>query len=104
MAEEVVGPPRSVTPEELKVVFSGPALLTNRMFVTLDRYGVRIAFTEQKRDDVPSFRTAVVMSLQDAIALRNLLDSRLKPIEAQIQSAEEGLVGVPIESDNDGTN
>jgi len=79
-----------ISPEELTAAFQGPALLTNKFYVTIGPHGVRIAFTEQQSPPTapPAFRTAVVMSIQDGIQLRNVLIGLLSPIEAEIAKAD----------------
>ncbi len=60
----------------------GPALFANRFFVTMTPAGARIAFAETVFTDRPTaFRSAVVLAFQDAIELKKLLESMLKPIE-----------------------
>jgi len=86
-------PVKSATKDTLDAAFDGPAYAVNRLFVTLGAGGVRVAFTEQRPfkegEEVPTplFRTAVMLSPQDAIALRNLLTRTLADIEAQIAEA-----------------
>lgn len=70
------------TEEDVRTAFSGPALASNRFFLSLVGSGVRIAFTEQHGKIVgPQFRTAVMISLEDAFALRDLLTSQLSNIQ-----------------------
>jgi hypothetical protein len=62
---------------ELDIALSGPAIVSNRFFVTLGPT-VRIAFCEQFGTEVgPKFRTAVSLPIQDAIALMGLLKQLL---------------------------
>jgi hypothetical protein len=76
-----------VTNSELDIAFSGPAIASNRFFVTVGPT-VRIAFCEQLGPNIgPKFRTAVSLPAQDAIALAELLKQLLAPIEAQIKAA-----------------
>jgi hypothetical protein len=78
-----------VSEAELAVVNSGPAILTNRFYVTIAPYGVRIAFTERtSKEQIPAFRTAVVMSIQDGISLYKLLQNQLREAEASIEKAK----------------
>jgi hypothetical protein len=81
--------PSDATPAvdaEMEVANSGPAILSNRFFVTLGQSGIRIAFTEQIAPEKPSaFRTAVALSFQDGIALYKLLQVVLKEVEENIE-------------------
>jgi hypothetical protein len=77
---------RALTKEEFNVSNSGPAILTNRFYIAYGAWGVRIAFAEQQVEDTPAaFRTAVVMSIQDGIALYKSLQQLLKEPEANLQ-------------------
>jgi hypothetical protein len=84
--------PDAVSDEELRSVVDGPAIYSNKMYVTAGPV-IRITFSEQLTSAVPQFRTAVAMAPQDAIALKNLLIQMLEPIEAEIAKAirEQGL-------------
>lgn len=67
-----------VTDFELRAAFSGPAVLSNKMYCTAGPFGVRIAFMEQIGDKVsPQFRAAVTMSREDAVALRGIIEQVL---------------------------
>lgn len=88
MAEENIGPntQRPLTKEEFNISNSGPAILTNRFYIAYGAWGVRIAFAEQQAEDATAvFRTAVVMSVQDGIALYKTLQQLLKEPEAELQ-------------------
>jgi hypothetical protein len=76
----------AVSDEELRSVVDGPAIYSNKMYVTVGPV-VRITFSEQLTSAVPQFRTAVAMAPQDAIELKNLLAQMLGPIEAEIAKA-----------------
>lgn len=78
--------PDAVSDEELRSVGDGPAIYSNKIYVTAGSV-VRITFSEQLSSAVPQFRTAVAMAHQDAIALKNLLIQMLEPIEAEIAKA-----------------
>jgi hypothetical protein len=73
--------------EEMSASFAGPAYLVNKIYLTRTPAGVRLAFMEQAADQLPSFRTAVLLSYQDALALRNLISRQLKEIEDVLKSA-----------------
>jgi hypothetical protein len=66
--------------EDDKVVWSGPAYLSNRIFiVTMDEV-VRITFAEQAGpDDDPIFRTAVALTAPTARSFLALLQNVLNP-------------------------
>ncbi|MCI0564218.1 MAG: hypothetical protein MN733_37560 [Nitrososphaera sp.] len=84
MAEET----RPLNEEELKIAFEGPAILANRCLLTLGNDGVRIAFTEQDRDKQLHFRSAVLLSIPQAISLKNTLTNLLREVEEQIAAVE----------------
>ena len=68
-----------VTDEELRASFSGPAVRSNKIYLSIMADGsVRIAFMEQQGDAMPPvFRTAVILSRQDALSLRDLIARQL---------------------------
>ncbi len=77
---------RGLSEQELELAYSGPAMAANRLFVTITPSGVRITFAEQTGPGKPAhFRTAVIMSIQDGIALRDVLSKTLKDAEAAIE-------------------
>jgi len=79
---------RSATEAELSVANSGPAVLANRFYVSVGPQGPRIAFAEQITEQtLPVFRTAVIMSVQDGIALYKVLQGLLKESEAALQKS-----------------
>lgn len=76
VAEEIP----ALTDHELREAFIGPAVRANKIYLSPmdDGATVRLAFMEQHGDAVPPiFRSAVILSQSDAIALRNLLTSRV---------------------------
>lgn len=90
MADEInAGESTQVSDREMDISFSGPAIACNRFFATLTPGGaMRIAFAEQRSPDAePVFRSAIIFSMQDAIAFRNLLIRLLKEPEAAIEEA-----------------
>lgn len=70
----------SATKEDMEIAFHGQAVFSNKMFATNTASGVRIAFCENQLPEVatPVFRTAVLLSYPDAIALRDLISHQLK--------------------------
>jgi hypothetical protein len=88
-------PVTSVPRAEADVANSGPAAWTNKFMVMLGPM-VKIVFMEQGGADEPLyFRSAVAMSHQDAIALKNLLTNLLVDVEKQIQAAFHQGGGIP---------
>ena len=72
-------PPTQANPEELKVISNGPAILSNRVFSTLTSHGLRLTFCEQDiATGLPVFRAAVVLGVDDAIALGQLLTDQIE--------------------------
>lgn len=90
-AEKAVAPEApAVTEQELEAIFSGPAVLANKVYFSSMANGVRLTFMEQRsQTEPPIFRTAAFLSVQDAIALLKLMQDRLKGIEEQLQAAVE---------------
>lgn len=77
-----------VSDDEIRAAFSGPAFHANKIYLTLTKAGARMAFMEQQGTAVPpQFRTAAIMSMEDAVALKNLLVDKLTPIEDAMKSA-----------------
>ncbi len=79
---------KRVLEEEFKIAHSGPAVAANRSYVSLSSGGARLAFTEQQGKSLPVFRNAVMLSFQEAIALKNVLADLLKDIEAKTTTAK----------------
>ena len=77
-----------VSDADLRISFDGPAILANRFFVTLGPSGVRIAFAEQTTNGETFFRSATILSVQDAIGLHRLLREMLQEIERQFDEAQ----------------
>jgi len=75
-------PTFETTADEMSVGMSGPAILSNRFFASNTLAGVRIGFCETSGiENTPAvFRTAVVLSFQDAAALRDLLTHQLQGV------------------------
>ena len=73
-------PPRfDLSLEEHASSYSGPAVAANKIFSKPIDGGFRISFCEQ-HEPIPTiyFRAAVVLSVSDTIALRDLLDAQLR--------------------------
>lgn len=78
-----------VSEEEMRTIFSGPALAANKIYVTVSPAGVRLTFCEQWGKVVPAtFRTAVLMSFPDAIALSDLLARQLENVTIEVVKAD----------------
>jgi hypothetical protein len=96
---------RITSEEELRASFSGPAFNSNRFYSSTVSAGLRIAFMKQHGKAVsPIFRTAVLLSFPDAIALRNLLIRQLKDVEpllkeAEAEAAVEAKAAVPTKNE-----
>lgn len=72
------------TPQQndFTIAFDGPAMNSNRMVAAHVAAGLRLAFLESYSEDVAAkFRFAVLLSYDDAKALRDLLNRQLKPVE-----------------------
>jgi hypothetical protein len=81
--------PQGVSRTDADVANSQPAVWSNKFFVSMGSV-LKIAFLEQGGPTEPVFfRTAAVMSVQDAIALKNLLVGLLAEPERQIQAFQE---------------
>lgn len=84
----IVDEPKVAAGNEVDIAFSGPAIATNKFFVTVHDTFVRVTFTEQAGpDSAPLFRSAVVMSRADAYSLGELL-LRLVGSEQSTQTHE----------------
>jgi hypothetical protein len=79
-----------LTEEEIRTSFSGPAVHSNKMLLTMTPAGARLTFMEHSTDVAAQFRSAVLLSIHDAIALKNLLERQLKPFEEMLKSEEAG--------------
>jgi hypothetical protein len=75
---------------DMPAIFSGPAFYSNRIFATLQQLGIRLTFMEtnpESKQDL--FRTAVYLSIPDAMALQQLLGKILEGIELEIKEDPE---------------
>jgi hypothetical protein len=69
--------------DDVRAGFDGPAFASNRIFTTISAMGVRIAFMEQSDTSTrPHFRTAVVISFDDAVILRDVLNLQIQRFAA----------------------
>ena len=79
-----------VSDDELRAAFAGPAFHSNKIYLSMMQGGARVAFMEQQGAAVsPTFRTAVLLSYPDVLALRDLITRLLSEIEPQIKEAEK---------------
>lgn len=65
---------------DIKAAFDGAAVYTNRFIVTINNFGVRIAFIEQNsvgEEPQSKLSAAVVMTRDDAVALVELISKML---------------------------
>ncbi len=77
---------------EIDLTNTIPAIFTNKLFVALGPGGVRITFAEQQGDNIlPAVRTAVIMQLEDAIALYKTLQGLLKEPEEDFEVIKQDL-------------
>lgn len=82
---------KPVSQEELQAAFSGPALNANKVYSSVMPAGIRLSFMEHHPEEVPpTYRTAVLLSIGDAIALKNLLVRQLAQFEEMLEQAEQG--------------
>src|SRR5688500_167709 len=69
---------REMSQEEFAISHEGPSVFVNNFYLACGHWGIKIAFAEQLRKDIPpAFRTSVVMSKQEAIALQQALQNLL---------------------------
>ncbi|PTQ83681.1 hypothetical protein [Nitrosomonas ureae] len=69
---------KEMNAEEFYISHEGPAVLINSFYLASGHWGIKIVFAEQLRQDTPpAFRTAIVMSKQEAIALQKALQKVL---------------------------
>ncbi len=81
---------REANSAELDIAMSGPAFASNRAIIVMGPPGVRISFVEQwdaAAGGTIHFRTAVLLSVQDAISLKKSLNTLLQGVEEQIEVA-----------------
>jgi len=79
--------PAPVNDADLGVAYEGAAVYANRFFVSIGPVA-RIAFAEQNGPDKKVFfRTAVSLSMQDAVALAHILADLVKPFESRLDEA-----------------
>ena len=77
----------SIDSADIEATFEVSAPYTNRFFVTVGPGGVRLTFAETHPEVAGTFpRAAAMMSVQDAVELKNLLTELLAPIEAKLQA------------------
>jgi hypothetical protein len=63
------------------VAFGGPAPFANKIYITMTPVTGRLSFLEFSDQGVPHFRTAVTLTVNDLVALRDLLIVTLKDIQ-----------------------
>jgi len=75
-------PENPTAEEEYEAAFENPAIYCNRMFLRTSPSGIRLSFGEQSSPDKKAwFRTSVFLTILDAIALRDLLQSQLDHVK-----------------------
>lgn len=68
----------NLTETEMDVANSGPAYFTNRFLASIAQGTVRVTFVEVGLHSQQAFRTAVVMSVDNAIALSEMLQKLIQ--------------------------
>ena len=85
---------RDIPPDEMATLLSGPAIYSNKIYVSLSTVGIRITFAEQQEGGPPHYRTAAFLSYPDAIALKDLLIRQLSNVQViageRPESPEDG--------------
>ncbi len=81
----------SITDAEKDIANAGPAIFTNRFIGAFGPWGVRITFAELGLNGNGAFRAAVVMTMDDAKSLRNMLQD-LEEQQKAIQAEKDGQV------------
>jgi hypothetical protein len=83
-------PAETPTEKEAEISLEGPAPFANRFYISIGAVA-RIAFAEQGGyGKEPHFRSAVSLSIQDAIALAELLKTLLRSAETASAQAASG--------------
>ncbi len=60
--------------EEMMEAFSGPAVFSNKVYLTLVGPNARLAFAELTQPDLkPVFRSAVIMTINDLFGLQDTI-------------------------------
>ena len=76
----------AVTPVEMKMALSGPALYTNKIYLTRTELGCRMTFAETQDHQDPEFRSAVFMTWKDFLSFKELIkDIDVKMTQEPIQ-------------------
>jgi hypothetical protein len=82
---------KPITDEEFAAINEGPAPYANRFFISVGPM-VRLTFGEQdNKGKNLRFRSAVALSHQQAIELKDLLAALLADIEKQIEAAKASM-------------
>ena len=87
--DEIVAEEEASAPYDPAEVFSVPASLANKSYVTMTPMGVRLTFTEQYSGGHEHSRAAVFLNFIDAIAFKDLLEKQLAKITTVINELEE---------------
>jgi hypothetical protein len=83
-------PLSSIDPEGA-VIWEGPAISANKIYIVTMGPVVRITFADQARPDaLPIFRTAVSLSLPDAISVAQVMSDFLKQVSAGAPQPTKG--------------
>lgn len=72
------------------VIWGGPALFTNKVWVIYSSSWIRLTFAEQGNpDEAAKFRAAVAMPPAEAIAFSEALERVLKPYKEALAARQE---------------
>ena len=83
---------RPLSEAEVDMAYSGPAVLSNKFYVSVSGMGARIAFAEESEGRPAVFRTAVFLSLPDAVSLSKVLKELIKEIDGPISEEISALI------------
>lgn len=100
MAEAEDGGGGGLSQEELTALFSGPAPLANKIYVSIAPHGLcRVSFVEFPSEGTsgPQFRSAATLSIADLLALRDLITQSIE------QSGVKFSVVNPAQGGSDGS-
>lgn len=68
--------------EQVQELLHPPALYVNKIYLTLLKTGMRLTFSEEMDGvEMPAARTAVYLSLEDAVSLHELMSIHIKNIK-----------------------
>ena len=92
MAEEQEAP-KPVTSEEMDIIYSGPAVLSNKIYLTVGGPIARLTFAEHQPGRDPKFRASVAMTIADLLKLKGLIERLTKDaklVEVEVGGKKDG--------------